>query len=516
MKDYYSRDMVHQMEELFERVDSLTATVKELRKENKAKDETIKRLNRDVKRLEATVEKQSGTIKRLETENSQLHQENARLILKNTVLEEEVTRLKSDRNNNSGNSSNPPSTDQVGGKRANAYNSRKKTGKHKGGQHGHKGTTLTKQTAEELIASGQCKHTVRVCGTPNSEHYTTKYELDVNVETEIIEYRIYDDAAESEKPNSDSDVFYGVRVKALAAELYGVGVVSVKRIQEILSSITSGILNISAGAIYGFCRKLSDQAAPSLRAIEECILDGTTAYTDATVVTINGKQAYIRNMSNEKAVRYYAMEKKNLENLNSIPLLARFAGVLIHDHETALYHFGTAHGECNVHLIRYLLKNTEDCSTTWSAKLQGLLYDMKAKRESAASGMLSEAEIAEYIGKYDEIIRLGKEENKSTRPKWAKQGEAALLNRLEKYRDNHLLFLKRVDVAFSNNMSERDLRKCKSRQKIAGGFRNVEGCVMFANILSLIETAKRQNRNVFDVILEVFQSSAPAFNFGMG
>ena len=36
MKDYYNRDMTRQMEELFERVDSLTATVKELRKGNTA------------------------------------------------------------------------------------------------------------------------------------------------------------------------------------------------------------------------------------------------------------------------------------------------------------------------------------------------------------------------------------------------------------------------------------------------------------------------------------------------
>ena len=42
--------------------------------------------------------------------------------------------------------------------------------------------------------------------------------------------------------------------------------------------------------------------------------------------------------------------------------------------------------------------------------------------------------------------------------KYAKQ-EEALLNRLEKYRENHLLFIKRSEVPFDNNISERDLRK---------------------------------------------------------
>lgn len=53
--------------------------------------------------------------------------------------------------------------------------------------------------------------------------------------------------------------------------------------------------------------------------------------------------------------------------------------------------------------------------------------------------------------------------------KYAKQ-EEALLNRLEKYRENHLLFIKRSEVPFDNNISERDLRKVKNRQKMAGGF----------------------------------------------
>ena len=61
--------------------------------------------------------------------------------------------------------------------------------------------------------------------------------------------------------------------------------------------------------------------------------------------------------------------------------------------------------------------------------------------------------------RYTGIIREGCLQNASTRPKWAKKDELALLNRMEKYSENHLLFLHRFDVPFDNNMSERDLRK---------------------------------------------------------
>lgn len=101
-------------------------------------------------------------------------------IVKNIFFEDKISRLKSKRNNNSGNSSNPPSTNQAGNKRANfSYNSRKKTDKRQGGQKGHKSTTLTKQIAEKLFISGKCKHTISVCGNPDAGYHTTKYELDI-------------------------------------------------------------------------------------------------------------------------------------------------------------------------------------------------------------------------------------------------------------------------------------------------------------------------------------------------
>lgn len=78
--------------------------------------------------------------------------------------------------------------------------------------------------------------------------------------------------------------------------------------------------------------------------------------TDATTVTVNGKQNYIRNFSIINSVVYHAMDSKSIKALKEIDFLKRYTGTLLHDHETALYHFGTEHAECNVHIIRYLRK----------------------------------------------------------------------------------------------------------------------------------------------------------------
>ena len=60
-----------------------------------------------------------------------------------------------------------------------------------------------------------------------------------------------------------------------------------------------------------------------------------------------------------------------------------------------------------------------------------------------------------------------REENRNTRHTYAKKEEKKLLNQMEKYRHNHLLFLHDFSVPFDNNMSKRDLRKVKNREKMA-------------------------------------------------
>lgn len=193
------------------------------------------------------------------------------------------------------------------------------------------------------------------------------------------------------------------------------------------------------------------------------------------------------------------MDRKNLEALKRMELLAKFAGIRVHDHETAMYHFALFHAECNSHILRHLLKNTEDSSNSWSEHLANLLLEMHAEREKAIrNGETSfpKETLENYCRKYSEILALGREENLSTSPRWARKEEAALLSRLERYNENHLLFLRNFKVAFTNNMSKGDLRKCKNRQKVARWFRNLEGYVMFADILSLIETAKRKSESL--------------------
>ncbi len=438
------------------------------------------------------------------------------LTQENNLLRDDNARLKSIINNDSSNSSLPPSTDQKGGRPANTYNSRTKSERKAGGQKGHKGATLTKADVEEKIQSGKYKHEVRTLGETTSGKYVTKYVVDISVQPVITEVRIYaDESGKFHIPlQYRSDVTYGENVKALAVSLYSEGVMSNDRIASFLNAASGNVLELSEGSIYGFCRKMAQNSKQSIARLETSLLNQSVVATDATTTTVNGTQNYIRNFSTKNTVVYRTMSSKSVNALKEIDFLNRYSGTLLHDHETALYHFGTEHAECNVHIIRYLRKNTEETGNKWSEEMISLLCEMNKTRENLMTEgktCFSEETITEYEQKYQGILIKGRSENKQTRHKYAKSDENTLLNRMEKYSRNHLLFLHDFSVPFENNISERDLRKAKNRQKMAGGFRKESGHEMYCSILTIIETLKRRNMGIIENLKQLFMGAPAIF-----
>lgn len=467
-------------------------------------------------RLDHVERESRHEISKLNIEISDLKKENHELRKENQLLKDDNARLKSIINNDSSNTSLPPSTDQKGGKPANTFNGRQKTERKAGGQKGHKGTTLTKSDMEEKIKSGKCRHEIKNIGKISGDTYITKYVLDLSVIPVITEIRIYPDEKGhfSIPAEYRSDVTYGANVKSLAVALYSEGVMSNDRIAAFLNAAGSDELGLSEGSVYGFCKKFAGNTRISIDHLENELLNQTVVATDATTVTVNGEQNYIRNFSTKNTVVYHAMKSKTIDALGKLPFLAAYSGILVHDHETALYHYGTDHAECNVHILRYLRKNTEDTGNQWSVKMASLFCEMnQARKDLIKQGIkeFSDETITGYEQRYEDIILSGREENKKTAHKYAKGDELTLLNRLEKYSHNHLLFLHNFEVLFDDNISERDLRKAKNRQKMAGGFRKDSGHEMYCSILTIIETLKRRGMGMMENIRKLFMGAPAIF-----
>ena len=178
----------------------------------------------------------------------------------------------------------------------------------------------------------------------------------------------------------NSEVIYGNTIKALSVVLYSEGVVANDRIAEVLNAFST----------------LSEE---SRKQIENDLLNSAVLYTDGTAVTENGKQAVIRNVSNKQSVIYTALENKKISAMRACVLWSEFLGVFVHDHETTIYHFGTDHGECNVHLERYLMKNSEESKNSWSNDMTHFLswINHAKKKKNRRRGYCIHEEAAGFI-----------------------------------------------------------------------------------------------------------------------
>lgn len=122
-------DIFKQLEECMKKCDSLSQDIKVIKKEHK---QEIKKINNNFKKEKVQLNSQIASLNKI------IVQKDGKI----EKLENEVDRLKKQINNNSNNSSNPPSTDIKANKKI--VNNRKETKNNVGGQKGHKGITLSK------------------------------------------------------------------------------------------------------------------------------------------------------------------------------------------------------------------------------------------------------------------------------------------------------------------------------------------------------------------------------------
>lgn len=145
MGSNYEKSIYNQLMEVMEKLDTMAAEQKKDRKE-------IKSLTSEVTSLRKENDTLHKEVSSLRQENSVLKEKCENLEKENTLLREDNERLKRNANNNSDNSSIPPSKDQNKTPKApNTYNGRKPTQKKPGAQPGHKGHSLSKADVEEKI-----------------------------------------------------------------------------------------------------------------------------------------------------------------------------------------------------------------------------------------------------------------------------------------------------------------------------------------------------------------------------
>jgi len=520
----YNRSLMKQIEDLMLENESLKRENTRLRADNRSLRNQVKCLEDSIDaKIAAAVER---TVTPLRRQISELE----------AVIERkdaEIQRLKAIINKDSSNSSKPPSSD--GFKKI--PNNREKSGKKPGGQAGHEGHSLNvPKNLDKLVDEGKVTKKL-VDYTNGAKEYVSKWIVDVDIKTVYTEIRY--PVGMQLPPELQPEVVYGNSIKALTVLLDQEGVVAIKRLSDFFSTVTGGLINPSKGSIETFIARFAHNVDNDIAAIKETLLNGLVINTDdtqmrctetleyndddnATLVTAE-KTTFgvnIRTYSNEKATLYTVNPKKDDKGVIRDGVLPEFSGIVGHDHDKKYYKYSDKNATCCEHLSRDLkgLRDLYNCQ--WADGFRDFLLKMNdhKKHDQATGKDKCDENLLEYFSKrYDSLIQEGDDLLKDFKPETFGYDEfRKMLARLRDYKDAYLLFIRDYNAPFTNNLAERDLRPCKTRQKISGCFRTWKGISDFAKIRSVISTWKKQKSDLYAKIYEKFPELHPTIDIPSG
>jgi len=178
---------------------------------------------------------------------------------------------------------------------------------------------------------------------------------------------------------------------------------------------------------------------------------------------------------------------------------------MVHDHWKSYFtYWDCLHGLCNAHHLRELRFLYEHQQMTWAKKMSVFLVHINEQKQKwvkdTGKKSFSPYLLKKYSTRYDAILHKALKEQ-------ARRGTIDshnLLKRLTAYKDSVLLFMTDFRVPFTNNLSERDIRMTKVKQKISGCFRTKTGGENFCRIRGTLSTAKKNKKNMFTILQDAF------------
>jgi transposase len=434
-------------------------------------------------------------------------------------LEALVVELRARLDQNSRNSSKPPSSDGYAKPEVNKNRSlRRRSGRKPGGQPGHAGHRLERREDPDRAVLHPVKH-CECCGRDLSQAPIVEsqsrqvFDLPEMPSCECVEHWIQKRRCECGHLTSSSfpqeataPACYGPRIRALGIYLVSYQHLPYERAAEILTDWAKA--PISVATLQAFVAQGADGLEAFLEEIRSQLAGAEVAHFDETGGRIDGRLQWIHSASTDTLTLLSAHRKRGIEAMIDAGVLPGFRGVAVHDGWAPYRNFTEAlHALCGAHHLRELTC-AEELGQAWALAMGCLLLDTKdaVERAKADGRKRLEAKVlAELHPSYREIITLGYEENPDLaaesggrQPKRTKAQN--LLLRLDEREQEVLRFAHDFRVPFDNNLSERDLRMIKLQQKISGCWRTRQGAERFLAIRSYLSTARKQGQRPIDVL----------------
>lgn len=402
-------------------------------------------------------------------------------------------------------------------------NSRRNSGKKKGGQPGHEKHTLASFDDSEINDKvwHELDTDTEVCDACGGTLVDTgevvskdEFDVEINVIRRRHYYKIYGcrDCGKTyrvqiEKRHKEKNQ-YGSNVQALALSLMVTGNVAINKVQMLLKGMTNAQMNPSEGFICKLYKRASEGLKQFKADLRKNMICRTLLYWDDTVIMIQKQRACMRFYGDETIAYYTAHDAKDLNGIIEDDILTVLTEetTVMHDHNRVNYNdrFSFLNIECNQHLERDLQKITDDNPThTWSDKLKNhISATIKKRKDFIREGRtnFSDDEIHKFDLRVKQLLKKGERENKSSTDTYAAPFEKTVIKRIYEYMENYFKWVRDFSLSTTDNLSERGLRGIKSHMKISGQFDSKKTARYYADVKTYVETCRKNGINEMNAL----------------
>ncbi len=431
------------------------------------------------------------------------------LLEQNAALTARVAELERRLGQNSRNSSLPPSTDRfdAGGKRR-----PRNSGKRPGKQPGAPGAGLAMVSDPDVVID----HVPQVCGGCGSDLPDADADADADglgfvrrqvhdlperIEAVVTEHRLRRARCGCGRVTTapapagvGAHVQYGARLTALVAYLVVAQHVPYERAVTLIADLCPGLRPSPGWA----CTAVASTAAavePATAAIRKALRASPVLHVDETSTSIAGKRWWLHVASTATLTALHLHPSRGREAVADFGILPGYAGTAIHDAFSVYDVYPEArHGLCGAHLLRELAAAAEACpGQAWVPAAIDALSDLLAathQARGAGAERVAPQVLEALLHRYSHAVRCGLAEHPAVAGR--KQSKTRnLLTRMRERAGQILLFAHDLDVPFTNNQAERDLRPAKTQLKISGCHRSTSGARASLTIRAYVSTCRK-------------------------
>src|SRR5260221_3757442 len=291
---------------------------------------------------------------------------------------------------------------------------------------------------------------------------------------------------------------FGPNLRAFVLYLRFAQGIPFERLARLLSDLLG--LAISEGALANILADSAPALALQAEQIRQRLLSGSILASDETSARV-GKQTWWTWVFHHADSACFVIRPSRGKDVVAAFLGEARPAFWVSDRLAAQMGYATdAHQVCLAHLLRDAQYAVDAGDPGFAPAIKALLGQATAigrRRDGLADATLR-TYAAKLDSRLDRLLRLSPSHDEGLK----------FQRVIKKYRQHLFIFVTRRDITATNNGSEQALRPCVIFRKITNCFRSEWGAALYADVRSVLETARRRGIPILQAIRLTVDASA--------